>query len=113
MYATNAPFKVVENKEFLALLDMVRPGISVPGRRVVGGRILQVVFDEEWQNFVDKVKGKLCTLAIDGWSTITSNPVLGICLDQQIITSIDTTGVVHCLFSENDFFTPLRQPTHW
>ena len=113
VYATNAPFKVVENEEFLKLMEMMRPGIKIPARRAVAGRILQDVHDEEWQKFVASVKEKLCTLQIDGWSTLTSNPVLAICLGQQIITSIDTTGVVHYIFLRIKTYPRLRQPTHW
>ena len=38
------------------------------------------------------MKDKLVTLAIDGWSNLTNEPVLGIMIDNQLLTSIDTTG---------------------
>ncbi len=50
--ATNSPFAFVENKEFVSLLQETRPGIQVPGRRALGGRILDVVY-EEWSTMQD------------------------------------------------------------
>ena len=36
VYATNSAFRIVENKEFLALMQLVRPGIKIPSRRFQG-----------------------------------------------------------------------------
>ena len=40
VYSTNSPFRLVEHKEFLALMQMVRPGVKLPNKRAIGGRIL-------------------------------------------------------------------------
>ena len=93
VFATNAPFSVVENKEFLQLMELVRPGIKLPGRLAIGGRILNDVYESEWKKFAETMKNKLVTLAIDGWSNVTNEPVLGIMMDTQLFASIDTTGV--------------------
>ncbi len=55
VFATNSPFSIVENKEFASLMELARPGIAVPGRRALGGRILDVVYDEEWTKFGQQV----------------------------------------------------------
>jgi len=57
MYATNSPFSLVENKEFLALMAMGRPGVKIPKRQVVAGRLLDSVYDEEWEKFKQSVAG--------------------------------------------------------
>ncbi len=36
-------------------MELARPGIAVPGRRALGGRILDVVYDEEWTKFGQQV----------------------------------------------------------
>ncbi len=36
IFAGNSPFKLVENKEFVALMELVRPGIKLPDRKEVG-----------------------------------------------------------------------------
>ena len=74
VFATKSPFSIVENKEFLSMMQFIRPGIKLPGRQVIAGRILNDVYDEEWQKFEDAMKDKLVTLAIDGWSTLTNEP---------------------------------------
>ena len=61
VFATNNAFMVVENKEFLALMDMVRPGLKLPNRKKVGGKILQSVYAQEWKKFVDSLDGRYVT----------------------------------------------------
>ncbi len=67
--------------------------ISFVGRQVIGGRILTEVFDTEWGSFVTSLDGKFVTMAIDGWSTITSRPFISILVGDQLFNTIDTTGV--------------------
>ena len=47
----------MENKEFIALMELGRPGIQIPGRHVVGGRLLDSVYAEEWEKFKLSVAG--------------------------------------------------------
>ena len=44
VYATNSAFRIVENKEFLALMQLVRPGIKIPSRRFQGSVGFSLVF---------------------------------------------------------------------
>ena len=55
VYATTSPFSLVDNVEFKNLMELARPGIKLPARHAIGGRILQVVYDEEWGKFKQKV----------------------------------------------------------
>ena len=77
----------------LNLFLQVRPGLKVPGRRAVGGRILDSVHKEEWEKFTAKFKDEFATLMIDGWSTLSNDPVLGVLVDNFFVDAIDTTGV--------------------
>ena len=52
------------------------------------------MYDAEWQKFAETTKGKDVTLAIDGWSTLTNEPILGIMMDTHLITSVDTAGFI-------------------
>ena len=114
VFATNAPFSIVENKEFLGMMQMVRPGVKLPGRLAIGGRILNSVYDAEWQKFTETVKDKLVTLAIDGWSNVTNEPVLGIMMDTQLLASIDTTGLHQTVpLWETFFLFCQRASPHW
>ena len=67
----------------------------MPGPRAIGGRILTDVYDEEWGKFAASVEGRHLTMSMDGWSNLTNNPVLAICLDNQLVYSVDTTGKPH------------------
>ena len=72
VYATNSPFTIVENAEFVTMMEMARPGIKLPGRRAVGGRILEDVHGEEWAKFKRSVPrfgrgvgGGLCLIKVE------------------------------------------------
>ena len=56
VFSTNAPFSIVENQDFLRMMQMVRPGIKLPGRHTIGGRILDDVYMDEWQKFSQMVE---------------------------------------------------------
>ena len=95
MYATNSAFSMVENPQFRAMMDLVRPGIQLPGRRAISGRILEDVYAEEWEKFAKEKKGMHCTMSIDGWSNIKNDPILGIMVDAHLVETIDTGGDGH------------------
>ena len=62
VFATNAPFSIVENKEFVAMMQMVRPGIKIPGRQAIGGRILNDVYDANGKSLPRQRKTSLLQL---------------------------------------------------
>ena len=45
MFGTNSAFRAVEHKEFKGLIDRICPGITLPGRRAIAGRILDAVYE--------------------------------------------------------------------
>ena len=51
------------------------------------------MFEQEWGKFAASIEGKFVTVAIDGWSTMTSHPFIGILIGDQLFDTIDTTGV--------------------
>ena len=95
VFGTNSPFQLVEHKEFKALMEMVRPGIKLPGKRAVADRILDSVYQTEWKKFADSVEEKFCTMAVDGWSNIVNDPVVSVLLQNHLVTTVDTTGNPH------------------
>jgi hypothetical protein len=84
---------VAENPEFKKMMTLVQPNLKLPGRQAVGGRILTAVYEEEWAKFTASLEGKLVTMAVDGWSNLTSHPFLSIMVDDQLFATIDTTGL--------------------
>ena len=104
VHATNSAFSVVENPQFRAMMDLVRPGLAIPGRRAVGGRILESVYSEEWSKFIEAKKGMFCTLSIDGWSNPKNDPILGIMVDAHLVDTIrhKRKTPYGCLFGGGD-----------
>ena len=110
VFATKSPFFIVENKEFVAMMQMVRPGIKLPRRQAIGGRILNDVYDVEWHKVAELTKDKYVTLAVDGWSNLTNDPILGTTMDTYLITSIDTNVLLSNKFISLEF--AMKQVTH-
>ena len=74
---TNSPFVIVENANFLRLVDILRPRTKIPSRQKLAGPLLDKVFAEEKLKVEKIVKDQVCTMMIDGWSTKVMEPVLG------------------------------------
>ena len=69
--ATNSSFLTVENQHFQQLVQMLRPGTTVPNRKKVSGELLDEIFQTERNKVKTSIQGAIATLAIDGWSTLT------------------------------------------
>lgn len=94
-YACNIPFVSVEHPEFAKLMDLLRPGVRLLGRHTLGGRLLE----EEYQRVVTmankEMEGQRGTLSVDGWSSLTNVPVLGVSVRDWLLETIETTGKPH------------------
>ena len=91
----------MENGEFIKLINLLCPGAKVADRRSMGGRLLDQVHLEEIAKVRQQLVGRNVTLAIDCWTTVSSEPVLGmaICCDglSYLVDSVDTTGHPHTI----------------
>ena len=97
--ATNSSFLTVENQHFQQLVQMLRPGTTVPNRKKVSGELLDEIFQTERNKVKTSIQGAIATLAIDGWSTLTNEPVIGICFmsgnECYLANTVNTTGEHH------------------
>ena len=64
------------------------PRVKRPLERVVSSFFLQVV--GSWAGHSD-----CFPLVIDGWSNLSNIPILGVCVDEWLIDTIDTLGNRH------------------
>ena len=96
LLATNSSFRTVENKQFR---KMLKPGTTPPDRKVCAGSLLNEVFDFEFCKVKNSVKGLVGTMAIDEWSTLTNDPVFGVCVYYggkcYLTKTNDTSGESH------------------
>ena len=99
--ATNSPFSLANNGQFLKLVERLRPGFKVPDRRVVAGPLLDAVYNIEKEKVCAQLKGHddEATLSIDGWSNINNSPVIGVAIivngRTYLIDTVDTVGRRH------------------
>ena len=97
--ATNTPFNAASNKHLAKLVQFLRPGTTVPDRRRIGGELLDEIYSSEQTKVKRMVSGSNVTLAIDGWSTLTNEPVLGVsfyhCGKCYLVNTMSTIGESH------------------
>ena len=97
--ALNCSFHSVENTQFQKLVGMLKPGAIVPDRKKLAGPLLDEIYEDELTKVKSHVKGLPVTMAIDGWSTIMNDPVIGVCFYAAgkcyLLETVDTTGENH------------------
>ena len=97
--ATNTPFNAASNKHLAKLVQFLRPGTTVPDRRRIGGELLDEIYASEQTKVKRMVSGSNVTLAIDGWSTLTNESVLGVsfyhCGKCYLVKTMSTIGESH------------------
>jgi len=103
VYSSNSPFTCVENKEFLKLIEMLRPGYKPPNRHQIGDNLLHNVFETEKNVCRKKLHNQIVCMSFDGISNIHNEPIISACITTEkghiyLIDSFDTSGNSH--FSE-------------
>lgn len=103
--SSNCAFSVVEDPEFLKFVHMLRPGVHLPGRKKVGGDLLEELYVSELSDVQARLTGRRASVAVDGWSTVQRDPVLGVSLSVGcrtfLVNTIDTTGFLLLLSSSS------------
>ena len=78
---------------------MLKPNAAVPDRRKVAGPLLIKISDMENVKGNGVISSMHATIAIDGWSTMKNQPVIGVCIYVSckcyLIGTIGTTGNPH------------------
>lgn len=94
-YACNIPFAVAEQPEFQKLVSLLRPGYKAPGRKAIGGPLLEKEYNAVQEATASNLRGKNVTLIQDGWSDIHNSPVIAHCVhsgSSAYFLSSDETG---------------------
>ena len=68
VYATNCPFRIVEHKSFIELVEKLRPGYKLPTRKDLGGPLLEKVHQQLQVKCKEQLTDKTVCMAMDGWS---------------------------------------------
>ena len=98
--STLSPFTHIEDSQFVKLWEMLRPGTKPPNRHQLANELVDEVYNEQRGLILSQVEGRRATLSLDGWSTITNNPVIGVAFTLRegasyFIKAIDTTNLPH------------------
>ena len=81
---------------------MLRPGIRLANSHAVSGSLLDSIFNEEQVGLANIIKGSSATVLVDGWSTVSHDPIIGIALAVGrrcfLVATVDTTGALPLCF---------------
>src|SRR5215813_9340948 len=79
-YSCNIPFNVVEQEEFVTLIQKLRPGYKPPSRTALSENLLNEVTSLLDNKMMSALESKECTLIEDGWSNVHNESVIASCL---------------------------------
>ena len=98
--ASNTAFLQVENKQFEKSL-VLRSGTKIPNRQKVSSPLLDEVNREEKSKVVNFVSECNAMLALDGWSTTSKDPIIGVSIITSskaiLVNTDDTSGHPHTI----------------
>ncbi|XP_050810205.1 uncharacterized protein LOC127051646 isoform X2 [Gopherus flavomarginatus] len=80
VYATNSPFRIIENPHFINMVQSLRPGYSPSNREDVAGNMLDKVYEREIEQCAKGLEGEIVNLSLDRWSNVHNDPVVCECL---------------------------------
>ena len=100
IFATNSSFNFADHPEFIKLCSMLRPGYHPPSPRAVGTTLLDEVHEDAFASCKEKVKGKVVSMELDGWSNIHHEPIVCCSItthegDTFLTSTIDTGDERH------------------
>ena len=100
-YDTATSFLRIENNYLLHALQILRPDVTLPSRKQLGGNLLDTTYDNVKQ-CVDQLMEKenyYATLVTDGWTNIARVPIITYCSscssESIFLESIATNGQSH------------------
>ena len=76
--STLSTFTHVEDSQFVKLWKKLRPNTKRPNRHQLANKLDYEVYNEQRGLILSQVEGRRATLSVDGWRTITNNPVIGV-----------------------------------
>jgi hypothetical protein len=78
--SNSLPFIFVENKETIALFKFLSPGIQLPKRKIMAGKILQNSSQALQENIINLAKKDQdgVTATFDGWSNVKQEHIWGV-----------------------------------
>lgn len=77
-FSANIPFSTFENKQFLKLTEMLRPGYQPPNRKKLAGELLDKVNEEVISSTKTEMEkdDRPLILMQDGWSNVKNDPII-------------------------------------
>ena len=76
------PFTFVENEETIAIFQFIAPGIKLPKRKAISGRVLEKSSETLQENIIKVAKDDQdgVTATFDGWTNVKQEHIWGVIL---------------------------------
>ena len=92
-----------------SVFTMLWQGIRIDNRQKVSGPLLDEVYGEEKTKVANSISGCNATLTLDGWSTRSIVPIVGVSITTSskgiLVNTVDTMGHPHTIDYLVDFFS--------
>ena len=81
------------------MIRILKPRQRIPDRKKLAGPVLDELYEQEKEKVKKNLGNCKATLALEGWSTFTNDPVIGISITREagvfLTNIIDTIGESH------------------
>ena len=95
VFASNLPFCAVEHPEFRNVMKVLRPSAAPVSARNIRNKQLPATYAKERAMLAAELQGQEVTPSLDGWSTAQSVLVIGIAVQDSLVSAIETLGEAH------------------
>ena len=94
VYLGNLPFRAVDDLQMVKFLQHISPGMKIPSRKSIAGRLLDEEYCRQVKHLVAIVRDQHLTISIDGWTGLQNEAFVGVCLGPHM-NSLVTEGGSH------------------
>ena len=98
-------------QEFCALLELARPGYVPPTARMVAEIYLDLEYEVQRGLMGTNVRqASMVTASMDCWTTDQNVAVVGMCIENELVSAVDSTGQAHAGMFNGFLPTPFIIP---
>lgn len=99
IFLMGLPFSITENPSFRAFIKLIRPGLTLPSRKKISNKYLDIIYEEykaKMEKVIKQKKHRHLTLVTDGWTNVHGESIINYMLCTRvgsIFYKSSTTGM--------------------
>lgn len=95
VFALNLPLSSLDHPAWRQMLKALNPSLRPPTGKTIGNAVLDELFAKDRADWAVELKAEMVSLSCDGWTGPLGQPVIGICVADQLFHSEETRGEPH------------------